>query len=353
MIADSVRIAVLWRPLRNVEMQQAYSGLDIPDDAREEAELLRDGLREAGYHAFLLEWRPRDFATMFEILRNSKTDLVFNASSAQEVCFLHAAGLPYSGSGPGLVDIDKATRKMILAHQGVRTSPFVVVSPENGGRNNTLSLERLRRGWEPKPPLRYPLFVKPVEGRGSAGVSDDSIVDNLTSLVHQAEVITERMGQGALVENYLVGQEVTVGVVGDPPLPLPPLEIEYNGARTNTYEHKMDREIMHCPARLSPAVASNAVRTARAAFDALAARDFARVDMIVDREGRARVLELNTFAGLHILTGSERDLHASYIGAMAKASGLPAGELLGAIVSSALARYRPHEAKRSHVAAAR
>ena len=353
MANDSVRIAVLWRPGRNVELQQAFSGQNVPDDAREEAELLRDGLREAGHHAFLLEWRPRDFATMLEILRGTETGLVFNASSGQEVCFLHAAGIPYCGSGPGLVDTDKATRKMILAQQGVRTSPFVVVEQAGGRRKRVLSLEHLRRGWEPKPPLGYPLFVKPVEGRGSSGVSDDSIVHDLPSLARQIEGITERMGQGALVENYLEGQEVTVGVVGDPPLTLPPLEIEYNGAQTNTYEHKMDREIMHCPARLSPAVASNVVKTARATFDALAARDFARVDMIVDREGQATVLELNTFAGLHILTGHEKNLHASYIGAMATTSGLSRGELLGAIVSSALTRYRPREAKRSHAAAVR
>lgn len=339
---DSVRIAVLWRPGRNVEMQRAFVERDIPDDAREEAELLRDGLRDAGYHAYLVEWRPRDLAAMLEEFGSSYTGLVFNASSVREVCFLEAAGIPYCGSGPGLVSADKAVRKMILAHHGVRTSPFVVVS----------SPEELPDGWEPRPPLKYPLFVKPVEGRGSSGVSDDSIVHDFSSLVRQAGRIIRLLGQAALIENYLVGKEVTVGIVGDPPLALPPLEIEYNGARTNTYEHKMDREIMHCPARLSGEAAAEAAATARAAFRALGARDFGRADMIVDGDGRAIVLELNTFAGLHILTGNEVNLHASYMGVMARAGGFSRADLLGAITRSALRRYEGRGGSDALVAAA-
>jgi len=112
----------------------------------------------------------------------------------------------------------------------------------------------------------------------------------------------------------------------------------YNGARTNTYEHKMDRETMHCPARLSPGVASKVQDTAKRVFRVLGARDFARVDTIVDREGMPHVLEINTFAGLHILTGSEKRAHASYIGVMAKTAGLSQADLLDALVRAAFGR---------------
>jgi D-alanine-D-alanine ligase-like ATP-grasp enzyme len=79
--------------------------------------------------------------------------------------------------------------------------------------------------------------------------------------------------------------------------------------------------------------------TALNCFWALGARDFGRVDTIVDRDGRAHVLELNTFAGLQILTGSELHLHASYIGSMAGSMGLARADVLGAIVDSARRRY--------------
>ena len=336
----SLRIAVLWRPGRNVEMQQAFSGEAIADDAQEEAELLRDGLADAGHHAFLVQWRRDDIARTLYDLRRFSVDLVFNASSDQEVCLLHAAGIPYCGSGPDLVTTSKATRKKILMYAGLRTSPFVVIGREGKVTGGGLTLEDLRRGWEPRKPLQYPLFVKPIAGRGSSGVSDDSIVYDLPSLIRQVEMIVCRLGQGALVENYLVGQEVTVGIIGDPPVALTPLEIEYNGAKTNTYEHKMDKEIMHCPARLSPLATTRVQDTARRVFDVLGARDFARVDTIVDKEGLPHVLEINTFAGLHILTGIEKRAHASYIGVMAKASGLSRAALLDAIASSAMTRSR-------------
>lgn len=318
-------------------MERDYSGREVDDDAREEAESFCAGLTDAGHIAPLVQWRGDDLAGMLSELKSQSVDLVFNASSVQEVRFLNTSGLPYCGSGPDLVGSNKAARKKILLHRGLRTSPFVVV--EKGRRARGLTVTRLRQGWEPQEPLRYPLFVKPVEGRGSAGVSDDSIVTDLASLIRQAEMITVRLRQGALVENYLEGREVTVGIVGDPPLALPPLEIEYNGTRTNTYEHKMDNEIVHCPARLSAEVASRVRCTAKEACDVIGVKDYARVDTIVDSDGIPTVLEINTFAGLHISTGSERSAHASYIGAMAKAAGLSQGDLLGTIVDSAMKRY--------------
>jgi D-alanine-D-alanine ligase len=336
----ALRIGVFVRPGRNVEMQKAYSGKEIPDDALEEATLLRDGLREAGHDARLVAWRGDDLAGVFEELKGQAIEMVFNASSDREVCFLHAAGIPYCGSGPVLVTANKATRKKIMLQDGVPTSPFVLVMPEGLARGKELSVSDLRNGWAPSEPMRYPLFVKPVEGRGSSGITDDSIVTNGGTLLRQVEMIVGRLGQGALVENHLQGREVTVGVVGDPPVALAPLEIEYNRAKTNSFAHKMDNEILHCPARLSEAAMSRVKAVALEAFDVLGARDFARVDTIVDEDGRPTVLELNTFPGLHVRDGSERRLHASYIGTIARAMGLPRDRLLGAIVDSARRRQR-------------
>lgn len=349
----SLRIAVFWRERRNVEFQERFAGQTIPDDALEEAALLRDGLSDAGHVPFLVRWRPDDLRRVMGDLAAGRADLVFNASSLQEVCFLEAANIPYCGSGPGLVALDKADRKRLLMSNGVRTAPFVVVSAQGPTRGSSASLHDVRNGWEPKPPLGYPLFVKPVEGRGSAGVSDDSIVHDHAGLARQCEMIVVRLGQGALVETYLTGREVTVGVTGEPPRTLEPLEIEYNGAQTNSYEHKMDREIMYCPARVDGATAARVRETALDTFHALGARDFGRVDTIVDEYGIPTVLELNTFAGLHILGGNERALHASYMGSMAKATGITRGQLLGSIVDSACRRYSLGEHRRSRTSAGR
>lgn len=335
-----LRIAVLYRPGRNVEWQRKFTGNEIADDAVEEATLHRDGIREAGHDAELVQWRSDDLPGMYAQLAGGRYDLVFNASSLHEVALLEAAGVPFCGSGIDLVALDKATRKKLWAYHGVPTAPFVVIDRDERAGGHIVPLSEVRSGlYSPAPPLAYPLFVKPVRGRGSSGISDDSIVETPTALARQAEMIVERLDQGALVETFLQGREVTVGIIGNPPAALTPLEIEYNQARTNSYEHKMDNEIMHCPARLSDEHLQRVKDVALLAFQAVGARDFGRVDTIVDAAGNPMVLELNTFAGLQILTGQEQHLHASYIGTMAQSMGLGRSDVMGAIVDAARQRY--------------
>ncbi len=333
-----LRIAVLWRPGRNIEWQTRYTGVQLADDACEEAGLHRDGLMEAGHDAFLLQWMPRDLTGMAKRIHDDGVDLVFNASSLEEVAFLELAGIPFCGSGLDLVALDKATRKRLLLHHAVPTAPFVVFDSGHRARGTVHDMRELS-SWEPASPLAYPLFVKPVRGRGSSGISDESIVTSRERLTKQVRKIVETMDQGALVEAYVKGREVTVGVLGYPERTLTPLEIEYNQARTNTYEHKMDNEIMHCPARLDEKGLKRVSDTALKAFRALGARDFGRVDMIVAGDGTPWVLELNTFAGLQILTGKEKHLHQSYIGTMARATGMTRGDIMGRIVEAAAGRY--------------
>jgi D-alanine-D-alanine ligase len=322
-----------------VELQCRLTGAEIPDDAIEEASLHNDALHEAGHDARLIKWNARDPVKTAIELHAIDVDLVFNASSLAEIALLEAVGIAYCGSGLDLVALDKAARKKLWSFHGVNTAPFVVVNSDSAASGHSLPLSAIGPDWIPEPPLAYPLFVKPVCGRGSAGVSDSSIVEDGTALRRQVDVITSRMGQGALVESYVKGREVTVGIIGDPPRILDPLEVEYNKARTNTFDHKMDNEILHCPARLDGEALAAAKDTAMRAFMAVGARDYGRVDMIVDDGGQATVLEINAFAGLHMLTGRERDLHASYIGTVAHVMGLNRAELIGSIVESARRRY--------------
>lgn len=339
MAGAGLKVAVLYRPGRNVQWQRRFTGADIPDDAIEEAELQRDALREAGYEAHLVPWDAHDPLRTAAGLRELGAGLVFNASSLAEVALLEAMGIPYCGSDLNLVALDKADRKKLWCFHGIPTAPFVVVDHDRVARGSSLPLSAIGPGWTPAPPLCYPMFVKPVRGRGSAGISDDSIVENAGSLRRQAEAITSRLGQAALVESYIQGREVTVGVVGDPPRALVPLEIEYNRARTNSFAHKQGHEILHCPARLSPERLAAVQDLALQAFVAVRARDYGRVDTIVDDQGRVTVLEINTFAGLKLLPGEESSPHDSYVGTMARAMGMKSAGLLNCIVESARRRY--------------
>jgi D-alanine-D-alanine ligase len=188
----------------------------------------------------------------------------------------------------------------------------------------------------------YPLFVKPIRGRGSAGITEESIVHNAAELERACKRILYSMHQGALIEEYVQGMEITIGLIGNGSdlTVLPPLEIEYSGTtRTNTYEHKQDKEIFHCPARLPKETLEQLSVAARNAYVSLGAKDFGRVDFIYDPLTKLPyALELNTFAGLQILSSDEVHLHQSYIGKMSTTIGWSSKDLFQRLLMSCLQR---------------
>jgi len=335
---EKVKVGVLWRKFRNVEQQMKLTPDKIYDDAYEEAFHHYSALKSAGYDATLIEWNGKDPRKTLESIIKEKVDIVFNASSLKEVALLETFGIPYVGSGIDLVSLNKAQRKRIVAYNGVPTAKFVVVDdPDNIPEIN----------------LNYPLFVKPINGRGSAGISDENIIYKYEDLPKVVRKITEKIGQKALIEEYIEGREVTVGIIGyEDPMVLPIVEIKYNSTRTNTFEHKMyDREIIKCPADFPEEIGNRIKKTAIRIFKSLNAKDYSRIDMIVNKEGIPYFLEINTFAGLSM--ASEKDesgkmkIHHGYMGYAAKAAGMTASEFLSKILESAIERYNLIEKKKN------
>ena len=224
-----MKVGVFWRKYRNVEQQMRITPDKVYDDAYEEAHHHYTALKEAGYEACLIEWK-KDPRETLKSIRKENVDIIFNASSLKEVIFLETFGIPYVGSGIDLIPIDKAKRKEIVAYNNLPTARFVVASDPNN---------------IPEIDLNYPLFVKPIKGRGSAGITEENIIYKHEDLPEVVRKITEKIGQEALIEEYIEGREITVGIIGyKNPQVLPIVEIEYNSAKTNTFEHKMyDLEI--------------------------------------------------------------------------------------------------------------
>lgn len=318
-----MKVGVFWRKFRNVELQRKISEENTYDDAYEEAFQHMTALQEAGFDAELIEWRNNDPRKTLREVFSKGIDIVFNASSLREVAFLEAFDIPYVGSGIDLVATNKATRKKILAFHQLPTPKFFVVKDSRS---------------IPSHSLNYPLFAKPVSGRGSAGISEENIVYNLKDLGRIVDKIAKKIGQDTLVEEFIDGREITVGVIGnEEPKVLPILEIQYNSAKTNTYEHKMlDREIIKCPADLPKDIEDNIKETAVKIYKVLNVKDFGRIDMILSKDGTPYFLEINTFAGLTIPKGKA---HSGYMGYMAQAEGMSAAEFIGQILQYAAKRY--------------
>jgi len=278
----------------------------------------------------------------FEAYRRLRPDLVFNIAEglhgasreAQVPAMLDMLGIPYTGSAPltlGLC-LDKRRSKEILAHNGIATPAFTVVS----------SLAEI-----PKQ-LRYPLIVKPALEGSSKGVTDKALVHNRHELVLQLEWVFGTYQQPALIEDFLPGREFTVALIGNGNelTVLPIVEINFDTLPAGvqpiySYEAKWlwDQEedplqIFSCPACLTPLLQLQIEELCKAAFLALDCRDWCRIDVRLDVQGRPHIIELNPLPG--ILPRPEQN---SCFPKAARAAGLSYEETILAVVDAACARH--------------
>jgi D-alanine-D-alanine ligase len=236
---------------------------------------------------------------------------------------LDLLGIPYVGSGvlASALAMDKAMAKGALTVAGLEVPAGFVVRAAD---NTHDPAEIARRAQE----IGYPLVVKPIQQGSSFGVSMVDRPDQLQAAVVEALRYDDRV----LVEERLVGTELTVGVIGedDALVALPVIEI-VTKREFFDYKAKYDPELTDevCPARVSDEVARRAQDLAVRAHRALGCRDLSRTDMILTVDGRMPVLEVNTIPGM---TAN------SLLPKAARVSGLPFDQLLERLVGWALER---------------
>ena len=323
-----LRIGLLTKKRGNFTMQEKYTGAEgVVDETDAEVRHHHQALTEAGYGVQEIRWGPGFIGE----LKESQVDLVFNVSSLAEAAILEELELPYVGSDPSTiaVTIDKSLAKKLWQRVDLPTSPFHVARTEEDCEV-----------FKESPPFAYPLFLKPVAGRGSAGIDGTSVVNHYKELVTGMQARLRTIGQPVLIERFLQGREVTVGILGSAgePRVLPPLEIVYReGDVTLTFEKKaLDDDSFLCPAPLTAQETETVQQLACRAYRALGFRDYGRIDMVLTDEGPF-LLEGNTFAGL-MCTPPETP--HSYLGFMARAAGMDGAELLGEVVQAAVKRLR-------------
>lgn len=247
-----------------------------------------------------IETGDGDPAALARALRETAPRAVFNLAEAVRgvpalepavPALLELLGIPYTGNGPFTLALclDKPRTKALLRGYGLPTPPWRVLEDPHGG-----SLEG----------LELPLIVKPSAMDASHGIDPDSVVHDEAAARRRAALVIERFGQPALVEQFVDGRELNVSIVDDPPAVLPASEIDFRlppGApRIVGYEAKwIEGTEAHagtpvvCPATLEPELEAAVRDLALRAFRAVGARDYARVDLRVDREGRPFILEVN------------------------------------------------------------
>jgi D-alanine-D-alanine ligase len=230
------------------------------------------------------------------VLSGERPGLVFNLSYGIQgrarythvPGILEMLGIPYVGSPPDThaLALDKVVTKMILRQRGLPTPAFDVLDTPDAPLSEELS---------------FPLIVKPKNEAVSFGLR---VVHDEAELRDGAKNIFEHFQQPVLVEQYIEGREVNVGLLGnDPPQALPPVELVFGeGPAVYTYEdktHRSGREIqLACPAPLSEELTERVQGLAIRAFSVLGCQDCARVDFRLDHDDNPYILEINSMASL-------------------------------------------------------
>jgi D-alanine-D-alanine ligase len=234
---------------------------------------------------------------------------------------LEMAGVPYTGPGPlgHAVSLDKVVAKVLMRHAGVPTPAFAVM---RGGE--------VRDG-----DLLFPLVVKPRHESTSNGLH---VVNDAEELTEAVADVRERFTEDALVETFVSGREFAVGLLGNDPVEcLPAVELEYPlgrlraMTRDDKFHRRPDEPRKVCP-RLDADMKARLETLAVATFRACSCRDYARVDIRTDDQGKPFVLEINSMASL----GST----SSFVFA-ARHAGLDDDALICRIVEIAVERYAP------------
>jgi len=201
---------------------------------------------------------------------------------------LELRGIPYTGSGVSASALasDKAKSKLIFSAAGMLTPHWTTFQKED--------LETEGIGKEIKKYIGKEVVIKPNEQGSTIGLTiiRDGNIEDIEQALKLAAIYSDTI----LVEKYIDGRELTVGVVGNDTLPV--IEIITNEGFYD-YEHKYTKgkTVYVCPAEISEDIAEFTQNMAYTAYHALGCKGFARIDFRLDDEGQPWCLEVNSIPG--------------------------------------------------------
>jgi D-alanine-D-alanine ligase len=269
-------------------------------DKKEVEEEVADTLAKLGHEPVLYELD----GTQKSLLGLARTDgdLIFNLSESfgdddtadfKIAAFLELLGRRYTGSGTHglMLAQDKAIAKKIFAFHGILTPTFA---------------KSYRGRLDFSHDLQFPVIVKPAREDGSIGIEFSAVVNSIRELMERMDWLHANFDSPVLIEEYIDGREMYVGVIGnDKPEALPVVELDLSklpdgtpriaaaevkwGKGTKAYRDTKSAVATDLPEETTMALQQTAI----AAYQAVELRDYGRVDMRLQPDGRVQVIEVN------------------------------------------------------------
>jgi D-alanine-D-alanine ligase len=272
-------------------------------------------------------------------LARSQTDLLFNlvesfggddGQDTNIAGYLELLGRRFTGAGSSGLYLaqDKALAKKIFAFHGIHTPYF-----------STVYRSRMEHSHD----IKFPVIVKPAREDGSIGIQFGAVCGSIKELMERIDYIHAEFDTPALIEEYIEGRELYVGVIGnEKPEALPVVELDLSKLPVGTpkiagTEVKWEEDTQaykatkpFFPDDLGEDVVKKLQETAVQAFQALQLCDYGRVDFRLAADGTVHVLEVNP--NPYLMATAEFSMAA-------KKSGRSYVETIGEIVNLAVARY--------------
>lgn len=281
----------------NTDIEAEYDSIDTVTK-------LHDTIESLGYLCVIINQSKN----IIKDLLKANPNLVFNISEGmgQEYreseipSILNMLHIPYTGSNvlTLALALDKDKTKEYLSNFGIKSPKSVTIN----------SIEELNNVQNLISDLTFPLILKPLNEGSSKGIDENSVVEDVNTLLKALELKIVQYNEKIMLEEYVVGREFTVGLIVNniEVEAFSPMEIEYKDNYFNkykVYDYKVKQNgnkyvNFNCPANISSDLEVNMKKNAIKIFNILECKDFSRVDFIVDEKDNIYFIEINPLPGL-------------------------------------------------------
>jgi D-alanine-D-alanine ligase len=299
-----LKIIVLYDRVLVDESEEQAAGDKAPVvrtlDKKEVEEEVADVLTKLGHEPVMYELDGTQKSLLG--LGKVECDLVFNLAESfadddtadfKIAAVLELLGKKYTGTGTHglMLAQDKAVAKKIFAFHGIHTPTFA---------------KSFRGRLDFSHDLQFPVIVKPAREDGSIGIEFSAVVNSIRELMERMDWLHSHFDSPVLIEEYIDGREMYVGVIGnDKAEALPIVEMDLSklpdgtpriagaevkwGKGTKAYKDTKSAIAVDLPEEIMQTLQQTAI----AAYQALELRDYGRVDMRLQADGKVHVIEVN------------------------------------------------------------